>query len=258
LPSPDEDQSNYGDERQASNHALPRVEIQSADSNFQPERTTTPMGYPYNQTYDPDYEYDTRRLTVGIRPLPPEDPSDNPEQRANRIRSFYKEYFDESKPEQEHYYEDYGPEVFDQEMMYYDDYWPDPPPFAQPVGRRAMTPPPRLPPRLQLGHHASSSASGFVPGPRAFSSASGRFGPSGMSRKPISPPAPLHELPTPHKLKDDTMVLPIDYAPSAGYKGRRAGIPEGPHAGLRPYSPILPVHVPLASSYDDLAVMPSP
>jgi hypothetical protein len=27
--------------------------------------------------------------------LPPEDPADNPEQRANRIRSFYKEYFDE-------------------------------------------------------------------------------------------------------------------------------------------------------------------
>lgn len=31
--------------------------------------------------------------------MPSDDPQENPEERANRIRSFYKEYFDDSKPE---------------------------------------------------------------------------------------------------------------------------------------------------------------
>lgn len=56
---------------------------------------------------------DPTRVSMGFLPLPPEDPTDNPEQRANRIRSFYKEYFDESKPapvRQPSYQEDYGQE----------------------------------------------------------------------------------------------------------------------------------------------------
>ena len=220
----------------------------------------------YDYTYD-DPGFDTRRLTVGIRPLPPEDPSDNPEQRANRIRSFYKEYFDDSKPQQEEYYEDYGGDQFDDPGAYdhmAEHYMPPaPPPFAQPMGRRAMTPPPRAPPQFQNSfHHSSMSSAGFrpPPGPRAFSSASGRMGPggrAGMPRKPMPPPSPLHVLPTPHMLKDDSMILPIDYAP-ASFKDKRAGRPETPTGGLRPYSPMLPAHIPLASSYDDLAVMPSP
>ncbi|RMJ28324.1 hypothetical protein PHISP_00801 [Aspergillus sp. HF37] len=72
-----------------------------------------------------DTRRDTRRMTLGLRPLPPDDPSDNPEQRANRIRSFYKEYFDESKPGREtQYYEDYGPEMYD--SVIYDDYYNPP------------------------------------------------------------------------------------------------------------------------------------
>ncbi|KLJ05382.1 hypothetical protein EMPG_11141 [Blastomyces silverae] len=80
-----------------------------------------------------------------------------------------------------------------------------------------------------------------------------------MPRKPqLPPPGPLHILPSAHKLKDDTMILPIDFAPGPTYKDRKAGRSETPQGGLRPYVPTRPGHIPLASSYDDLAAMPSP
>ncbi|KAJ2986897.1 hypothetical protein NUW58_g4812 [Xylaria curta] len=91
---------------------------------------------------------DNRRLSVGLRPLPPDDflESEDPEFRANRIRSFYKEYFDDSKadqnrpplPQQGGYYEDYDAGYVG-EAAYFD---PDTNafvmPYAQPVTRRAM------------------------------------------------------------------------------------------------------------------------
>ncbi|KAK7980120.1 hypothetical protein PG989_012577 [Apiospora arundinis] len=42
---------------------------------------------------------ENKRLSVGVRPLPPDDflSSEDPEFRANRIRSFYKEYFEDTK-----------------------------------------------------------------------------------------------------------------------------------------------------------------
>lgn len=252
--------------------AIPELNVMGVEDQLHPggdHEKPRAMDDNFDYGYE-DPGFDTRRLTVGIRPLPPEDPSDNPEQRANRIRSFYKEYFDDSKPaQQEEYYEDYGPEFYGDHGDYdpmADPYMiPGPPPFAQPDGRRAFTPPPRAPPQFQNSfHRPSGSSGGFMsphPGPRAYSSASGRMGPggrSGMPRKPMPPPSPLHVLPTPHMLKDDSMILPIDYAPANNSKERRAGRPDTPKGGLRPYSPMLPAHVPLASSYDDLAAMPSP
>ncbi|KAF3492018.1 uncharacterized protein GIQ15_01535 [Arthroderma uncinatum] len=226
----------------------------------------------YDQYYDSNHLIDTRRLTMGIRPLPPEDPSDNPEQRANRIRSFYKEYFDDSKPFQQEYVDDYGAEVPP---------LPNPPPFAQPLPRRAMTPPPRMPgasaggfpPRrhpgaghrpppgmnMGFGHSATnslSSAPTHMGGPRAFSSASGRM-PQPRQKKPLPPPSPLHVLPTPHKLKDD-MFLPIDFAPAHRAKDRQAGRPETPLGGLQHYNLMVPSHSPLVSSFDELPAVPSP
>lgn len=211
--------------------------------------------------------YDVRRLSMGFRPLPPDDPTDNPEQRANRIRSFYKEYFDESKvglgqPPAGQYYEDYDEHylgdggVFDPatgDMMVMQ------PKRSEPYGRRAMTPPPRAPPRFRGGarHHASTLSGGRPgpPGPRALSSGSGRLG----SPKPrLPPPGPLQILPSPHLLKEDSFGLPIDFAPPTSYKERQAGRPESPRGGSRPYSPMVSAHLPLASSFDDLAVMPSP
>lgn len=215
--------------------------------------------------------YDVRRLSMGFRPLPPDDPTDNPEQRANRIRSFYKEYFDDSRPGPAQapaatYVEDYDQGYLGDGAVF------DPtsgkflvaqPQFSEPFTRRAMTPPPRAPPRFQgpARHHATLSGGRFVqPGARAFSSASGHFGPSGRGspRKALPLPGPLRVLPSPHLLKEDSFALPIDFAPPNSYKDRQAGRPESPRGGMRPFSPMLPAHLPLASSFDDLSVMPSP
>ena len=264
----DDDNSDYEDDvRKSDMPAPPEVNVHLAE----PETGSSDqrVSIVADDIYDQYLEPDMRRMTMGLRPLPPDDPSDNPEQRANRIRSFYKEYFDESKPFQEDYYEDYGPEA-----AHYG--YPEPvpalPPFAQPVARRAMTPPPRMPPRFNPGPRENGAASAFGfgggpahrgfgsmssgPGPRAFSSASAQV-PGALPRKPMPPPEPLHELPTPHKLKDDTMIMPIDYAPAAGARDRRIGRSETP-GGLRPYSPAVRAHTPLASSFDDLCSMPSP
>ncbi len=213
--------------------------------------------------------FDVRRLSMGFRPLPPDDPTDNPEQRANRIRSFYKEYFDESKAGPAHVASGYA-EDYDQEYLgdgaTFDpasgQYAVGQPQYAEPYTRRAMTPPPRAPPRFQgASRHQPtfSGGLGMPPGPRAFSSTSGRPGSSGRGppRKPQPPPSPLHILPSPHLLKEDSM-LPIDFAPPTNYKDRQAGRPESPRGGFRPYSPMLPAHLPLVSSFDDLSVMPSP
>ncbi|KAI2794318.1 hypothetical protein POX_a00913 [Penicillium oxalicum] len=227
------------------------------------------------QKLDVEYEQnnrpDTRRLTLGVRPLPPEDPADNPEQRANRIRSFYKEYFDESKRETT-YYQDFGPEFYEDGGYVYDpttgDYYDStvPPalPYAEPITRRAMTPPPRAPPRFQgQARHMATNSAGHNnyggPGPRAFSSASGRMpGPRGAPRKPPPPPTPLQMLPTPHMLKDDSIFMAADFAPAHGVRDRREGRPETPTGGMMPYSPTIRAHTPLASAFDDLSVMPSP
>ena len=209
--------------------------------------------------------YDVRRLSMGFRPLPPDDPTDNPEQRANRIRSFYKEYFDDSKaaagqiPGQ--YYEDYDEHYLGDGAIYdpvTGDLMAIQSQHSEPYGRRAMTPPPRAPPRFRGGarHHATLSGGRIVhPGPRAFSSASGRIGPP---RPKLPPPGPLRILPSPHLIKEDSFALPIDFAPPSSYKDRQAGRPESPRGGNRPYSPMVPAHLPLASSFDDLSVMPSP
>jgi len=218
---------------------------------------------------EPELGLDVRRLSMGFRPLPPDDPTDNPEQRANRIRSFYKEYFDESKAGPPaaagQYYEDYD-QVYLGDGTVFDpasgQFATAPAPRTEAYGRRAMTPPPRAPPRFQGGvrHHASMSGGGFAPpGPRSFSSASAGFGaPRGASRRPPPLPKPLNVLPTPHLLKEDSFAMPIDFAPPSTYKERAAGRPESPRGGSRPFSPLVSAHLPLASSFDDLSVMPSP
>lgn len=218
----------------------------------------------------PTPAFDVRRLSMGFRPLPPDDPTDNPEQRANRIRSFYKEYFDDTKPGSARSPGDYLEDNYQDYLgggTYYSPagghFIAAQPPFAQSPTRRAMTPPPRAPPRFQgpARHQASFSGGGFTPrGPRSFSSASDRFAfPSrGSSRPALPPPGPLRILPSPHLINEDSFGIPIDFAPPSSYKDRQAGRPNSPKGGMRPYSPMLPAHLPLASSFDDLSVMPSP
>lgn len=224
-----------------------------------------------------DFGHNTNRLSMSLRPLPPshEDPNEDPEQRANRIRSFYKEYFDDSKPEPagqqiyNDYHEDYSSEyldgtVFDPQTGNFIVAQPNAP-FAQPVTRRAMTPPPRAPPRFRSntnqssGPHMSQSSVGsprFAP-PRNMSSMSGRLP---AARKPMAPPAPLASLPTPGKLQDDFGIFnAADFAPPVSYRDRQNGMrPDSPLGAPRPFSPAVRPHTPLASSFDDLAVMPSP
>ncbi|KAI9794805.1 MAG: hypothetical protein M1816_002933 [Peltula sp. TS41687] len=213
-----------------------------------------------------------QRRSMGLRPLPPDDPADNPEQRANRIRSFYKEYFEETKNgpvrQPREYQEDYGQEYLSRVARHAsdtDEFGMPGPQFAQPMARRAMTPPPRAPPRFRPGPPSTPYMNGFTPrGSRAFSSASSGvgYGVHGGARtrprQPGPPPEPLRLLPTPHLLKEDSFAIPIGFAPPSSYKERQTGRPDSPLGGMRPYSPSIPAHLPLASSFDDLSVMPSP
>lgn len=237
----------------------------------------------YDQHYDepqglsvqqPDLS--SHRLSMSVRPLPPDDPSEDAETRANRIRSFYKEYFDENRPnpgamrmptQEASYYEDYDQEylgdgaVFDPETG---QFVVASRPYAEPVTRRAMTPPPRAPPRFHGAHHGPSSSmhstGTFAPPPRGMSAMSHRgFGQ--MPKKALPPPKALKGLPTPSKLKDDSNLIfdSIDFAPPVSFRDRQAGRrPDSPLGSARPYSPTVRAFNPLQSSYDDLNAMPSP
>ena len=248
---------------------------------------STPYFTPIEEEYEYDEEkhnanglgvsnvgFDNKRLSI-MRPLPPDDPNDNAEQRANRIRSFYKEYFRNDEPARAYqlkagdYYEDYGQEFLADGTMY------DPAsgqfivaqaPYAEPVTRRAMTPPPRGPPRFQgrfNGNSGSMPGSPVMGRSRAFSSASTSHigpGPRGPAKRALPPPAPLRTLPTPHLLRDDSFIttLPIDFAPPSNFRDQAANRPQSPRGEFRPYSPAVPVASPLASSFNELQVIPSP
>lgn len=238
---------------------------------------------------------DNRRLSVGLRPLPPDDflESEDPEFRANRIRSFYKEYFEETKT-------DSGkPPPLPQNAAYHNDdsnylgdtafFDPDTNafvmPYAQPVTRRAMTPPPRnrrpMPgpgPHGPNGHgpHGSMGMPGGPRGrsragstsshrwapmsPRPDSSASNPRMPNGKPRKPMPPPAPLSTLPTPSKLRDDSFAIlgAIDFAPPPTFKDVAAGRSQSPVGERKPYVLNTPIHSPLVSAFDDTPALPSP
>lgn len=206
------------------------------------------------------YPAPNNRVSVmGLRPLPPDDPQENAEQRANRIRSFYKEYFDDSRPgpAQGGYYED--SDYYTNGAIY------DPgtgthltpvqAPFAQPMGRRAMTPPPRAGPRF----------AGADMHRRQYSTMSaGRAAPRGRAPAPVKklpPPKALTSLPTPHLLREDTALImnPIDFAPPTTFREHQNGRrPDSPMGIQRPYSPSVKAYSPLVPAFDELSAMPSP
>ncbi|RPA91237.1 hypothetical protein L873DRAFT_1714829 [Choiromyces venosus 120613-1] len=262
-----DDQSDYGDGIQF------RLSTASADSDRAPAAGAPASGTEPRKSLAPG-AFDNRRLSMGFRPLPPDgNPDDTAEERAMRIRSFYKEYFEDSSaappvpnipaPED---YQGYGQDYYDDSAAVYDPdtgryQIPGAKPFAEPPTRRAMTPPPRMPPRFNPGpqSRAGSAAGGrfMPPGPRSFSSASG-FIPGGRPpphRRPIAPPQPLNLLPTPHLLKEDAFASPIMFAPPSRVPGSDNGSMRG---GQRPYSPSISPHVPLASAFDELAALPTP
>ncbi|RDW62810.1 hypothetical protein BP5796_11112 [Coleophoma crateriformis] len=216
--------------------------------------------------------FDPRRISLGFRPLPPDAlvESEDPEMRANRIRSFYKEYFDDSKPAPKgQYYEDYDQNYLGDAAYFDADNKNFVMPYAEPVTRRAMTPPPRGPrfqgpPRPRNGSMGAQFPPGPYPpgpypqgGPKAYSTASGA---RGQPRRPMPPPAALNTLPTPGKLGDDSFAImgAMEFAPPTSYRERVQGRCDSPVGERRPYSPMVPSHTPLASAFDELAAMPSP
>jgi len=247
---------------------------------------------------------DMRRVSVGLRPLPPAaEPGDTPEERAMRIRSFYKEYFDDGKDgkrnsamdyysqvppvpsqpttsyNQEHhdpydnggYDDDYRMSfmaddvtpVYDEETGQYVMAGNGPRPYAEPPMRRAMTPPPRGPPRMQNGprgppggHRPFSSQSGRMYGPPAMMGARGRPAP-----QVLRPIVPLHILPSPHLLTEEAFASPIGFAPgprARDYQNNTASETGSLRGGVRPYSPTVRAHTPLVSSLEELNALPNP
>nr|POF16538.1 hypothetical protein CFP56_24056 [Quercus suber] len=196
-----------------------------------------------------------RMSVMGVRPLPPDTllTEENPEQRANRIRSFYKEYFDDSKnPDDADWDAGFADgAIFDPETGAY---FVSGKPFAQPMGRRAMTPPPRGAPRISGGDHHQRHMSTMTgargrPGPRG--------GPPPMPKKKLPPPKNLMGLPTPHKMGyDNAIASPIDFAPPTTFRDMQNGL--RPDSPSRAYSPSVKAYTPLASSFEELQVMPSP
>jgi hypothetical protein len=271
--------SSYGDGFQIT-PASPRQSESGAPAGLVQPQPRRPISQHKEGLGIDDFGHNTNRLSI-MRPLPPGalDPEENPEQRANRIRSFYKEYFDDSKPEPvgghtyTDYYEDYGSEYhqdgaqFDTRSRGFVAAQPNAP-FAAPVTRRAMTPPPRAPPRFQSGtvtggpgprgpHMSNSSLNSSQYPPRNNSSMSARATPQ---KRALPPPSALASLPTPAKLTENSMVFdPIDFAPPVSFRDRQNGLrPDSPLGSPRPYSPSVAPHTPLASTFDDLAPMPSP
>ncbi|KAJ4261582.1 hypothetical protein NW762_007013 [Fusarium torreyae] len=241
-------------------------------------------------------QQDNKRLSVGFRPLPPDEitESEDPEYRANRIRSFYKEYFEDSKEAPPpmppmppmaqgqragpQYYEDYDQGYMGDQAPYFD---PETNafvmPYAQPVTRRAMTPPPagrrpgpgRPGPRPR-GPNGSIGGMSYQSGPGGRSRAGSSLGPRPDSsasarirqppRKRLPPPAPLATLPAPSKLKDDNFAIinAADFAPPSTIRDTAAGRSQSPFGERRPYSPSVPAAQTLVSPFEELTALPSP
>ncbi|KAK5116613.1 hypothetical protein LTR62_007287 [Meristemomyces frigidus] len=250
---------------------MPSVYVQD-DAGYDVDPSMIHTGRFSIDTPNPSKQFpvqDQPMSSMGLRPLPPAMPTeDNPEIRANRIRSFYKEYFDDSKPNPAN--GQYHQQA--QDSDYYDAAIYDPEtggfampgrPYAQPMGRRAMTPPPRgaqsrgaSPAPNPHNRHFSTQSAGRGQMPR------GRQGPPPpMPKKRAPPPKALQGLPTPHKLKDFDSVIssPIDFAPPSTFRSmQNGGAPDSPTGIQRPYSPSVRPFTPLATAYDELSVMPSP
>lgn len=264
--------SNYGDEETPPAHRITINEPQPYDidpsmihdrySEFELPATQfepSPESSPGLQA--PRVPPQNNRLSVmGLRPLPTNLPEDNPEVRANRIRSFYKEYFDDSKPgpgPAQATYENDGYMDFLDGVIYDPDsggFYAPQKPFAGGPGRRAMTPPPRARPRV-----SGNSAGG--PHGRQFSTQSmGRPRGRSLPRKKLPPPKPLNSLMTPHLMRDDSAIFnAIDFAPPSTFRNmQNGGRPDSPMGISRPYSPSVRAFTPLASSFDNLSVLPSP
>ncbi|GAB0136385.1 hypothetical protein EsDP_00004686 [Epichloe bromicola] len=278
IKSPDEFDAARGVAGQALSHDdYGHLPIQTSEKPEE-ERLNEGLGVPQQQM---------KRLSVGFRPLPPDEvmESEDPEYRANRIRSFYKEYFDDKEPAPpmpgQEYQEDYDASYLSDAAYYDAETNAFVMPYSQPVTRRAMTPPPagrfrggpggpgpRGPPRG--GPRGPGSIGGMsLPGgprrPRAGSAYSPRPGSSasgmrGRPKKNLPPPAALNTLPTPSKLRDDSFAIfnAAEFAPPDSFREKANGRSQSPLGERRQYQPKVPVASPLTTAFDELSALPSP
>ncbi|KAG5968277.1 hypothetical protein E4U58_001919 [Claviceps cyperi] len=296
------DYGEYGATGGGSGQALPYDDYGHRDMHPSEHREEQHQGQQQQQQSQQGLgvpQQQMKRLSVGFRPLPPDEvmESEDPEYRANRIRSFYKEYFDDKEPpppmpsqnqpiqnHAEEYYEDYETS-YPGNAAYYDaENHAFVMPYAEPVTRRAMTPPPagrfhggpggpgthgpaRGFPRgpgsiggMSLPGGRGRPRAGSVGGPRPGSSASA--GPRGRPpmKKNLPLPEALPTLPTPSKLKDDLFAIfnAADFAPPTTFKDQATGRSQSPLGERRQYQPSVPVASPLVTAFDELSVLPSP
>ncbi|RKF75338.1 hypothetical protein GcM1_234041 [Golovinomyces cichoracearum] len=233
--------------------------------------------YPSNAEYMYESQYPTEDQVGGVdlsynisrsnnrlsvmqaRPLPPNaiTDSDDPEIRANRIRSFYKEYFDDSSSMPNGTYEKRNHLNHNDESVYYD---PDSNqfvlPYSQPVTRRAITPPPAnnsmRPTRPRNGSMGTmnyvENRSRYHP-PEAQPHSSTNESHQVNLRKPTLPFSDLNQMPTPGNIGNDVLnmrsyghVPPMVYRGQNGFSSERQRIPNANPLSYEP-SPIPSPHL---------------
>ncbi|KAF4993823.1 hypothetical protein FDECE_13297, partial [Fusarium decemcellulare] len=208
APLPNQDRHSDGSHYQAYEPVADISDYYEDNDNFERGRTMQRQSFlddkPQQQGLGVPQQ-DNKRLSVGFRPLPPDEitESEDPEYRANRIRSFYKEYFEDTKeapppmppmpPMQrgqggQQYYGEYDQGGYLGEAAAYFD--PETNafvmPYAEPVTRRAMTPPPAgrfrggpggPGPRRPRGPNGSIGGMSYQSGPGGRSRAGSSLGP---------------------------------------------------------------------------------
>lgn len=200
----------------------------------------------YNSSYDNSKMTPSHYPAFGSRPLPPNTitETDDPEVRANRIRSFYKEYFDDNTPAPTGRYDRNNFPSRNNERTIFD---PSSNqfvlPYVQPVTRRAMTPPPmnrRLGPgrarNISMGvmDYNNQGQSIINSSEMRAHSSSGRQGPP--YKQPTLPFVQLNSLPTPGKMKDNMSTFDtLGYAPPVSYRERAGGHSRSPFPEARAY-----------------------
>ncbi|POS86700.1 hypothetical protein EPUL_003474, partial [Erysiphe pulchra] len=193
----------------------------------------------YNFNCDNPKMTSNRFSTLGSRPLPPNTitDTDDPEIRANRIRSFYREYFDDNSPAPAGRYERNNFSNRNDQKTYYD---PSSNqfvlPYLQPVTRRAMTPPPMNrgigPGRARntsMGVMDNNNQGQYMNNSSEMrtNSPSGHQGPP--YKQPTLPFVQLNSLPTPGKMKDNMSTFDtLGYAPPMTYRERTGSFSRSP------------------------------
>jgi len=247
-------------------HGLPKIAIPEHEPIAEPvqnqPRLKSPLAREVESVYSDPEDYDNTAEETAVIPVMEEEipqstyfeeEEESPAERAARIRSFYREYFEESDyvPGQPIPQPDSGAIIYDPVSGRYvvtGDERPRPPPH-----RRAMTPPASMaPPRMPAAYHH----------PRSHSSASGRIAGhpvnAGVPKRPLRPLEPLSNLPSPHKLGRDAEFTALGFSRPKRVMTSPT-LAGGDTASVRSgTSSHVPAPSPLKSSYIEIPDLPTP